>query len=780
MRERLLTMQPALCIERARYLTESFKETECEVMVLRRAKALQNILNNMSVNIWQGEHIVGSATSKEAGGNFYPDCNGRIWGELESLPKRDTNSFLIDPVDIDEIRSDIIPYWSGKTIEESARKLWSADLDRRVNVLGSGMVLTEVAGLGHVLLNHSKVVRIGLRGIIDEIENRLRGSDVDTGRRAFYEAARISCTAVIEFAHRYADRAEQLAAQERDGERRSELEEIARICRRVPAEPARTFHEGLQSIYFIHLAAQIEDYEKSISFGGIDRYLFPLYEGDLLANRINRERAQTLLECFFIKLNSTTPCFDFAGDLAFSSIQSATNLIVGGCDANGDDIVNELSFIAVDAREKVAMHEPNFGVRVHRNTDPAFIRRIAQSAATGRGHLQIFNDDVIISVLTEWGIPREDAAEYGIIGCVELGVPGKTCNSANAALLDLAYCLELALNRGRKLSDNMLSPFQGGQQLGPETVDPAEMKSIDDLLAAFEQQVSFQVQKMVEGMEVLAQTHAEQRPLTFISSLTEDCLEKGKDIMWGGARYNYTAIQGIGLATVGDSLAAIERTVFQEKRISLEELRDVLSRNFEGDEPLRQHLLHRCPKFGNDDGGADRWTQEVADIFCEEVRRHPSYRGGRYQPGFFSSNGHIAFGITDAASPSGRRAGEPLSVGVSPAQGMNRSSPTAALNSASRIDYSKVTNGAALNLEFSPSFFKGEKGEEDFKSLLTVFFDQGGMHLQCNILDRDILIKAKEHPEQYRDLLVRPAGFSICFVNLSPLSQDELISRTRY
>ena len=781
MKERLLGLMPEICVERARYLTRSYQETEGKPEILRRAKALDEILSNITVNVWPDELIVGGATSKEVGGGFYPDCNGRIWPELESVPDRDTNPFSIQPQELRELKEEIIPYWTGQTIEDYARSLWSQELSERVNVLGSGMILTEVAGLGHILLDHSRVVREGLNGVIREIEKRL--SEIDAGNedgKSLLEAAKITCKAVITFARRHADKVDELVRRETSEERKKELEEIGRICRKVPAEPAETFWESLQSIYFVHIAAQIEDYEKSISFGGIDRYLGHLYDRDLESGRLTREEAQTLLECFYLKLNTTAPCFDYAGDLGFCSIQSATNLIVGGVDQDGNDVVNDLSFLAIDARERVCMHEPNFGVRIHKNTNPEFLRRVSKSAATGEGHLQLFNDDIIIQSLVEWGITRADAADYGVIGCVELGIPGRTFSSANAALLDLSYCLELALNRGRKLADNMMSPFEAGKQMGLETDDPREMRSIDDLIEAFAGQVEFLVDQMVAGMEVLARVHSEHRPLPFISSLVEDCLSKGADVMWGGAKYNFTAIQGIGMATVGDSLAAIDKLVFQEKKISIDELIDALANNFEGSEPLRQLLVNKCPKFGNDDDAADTLSARALEIFCNAVRTQKSYRGGRYQPGFFSSNGHVAFGLTNPASPSGRRMGEPLSVGVSPSQGMNTRGPTAALNSAAKLDFKLITNGSALNLEFSPSFFPGEEGAEDFANLLQGFFELGGMHLQCNMVSRETLLAAKETPELYRDLLVRPAGFSVCFVNLNTLIQDEIISRTEY
>ncbi len=776
-----LISDPELSIERARYVTESYKETEGEPEIIRRAKALQNVLAKITVNIWPDELIVGSYNGKELGGAFYPDANSRLSIEIENdlIWQRQQDPFSLSSADLMEVKEDIIPYWRGNTLEDYARKSLSNELNDRLNQLGVGMIFTEVQGIGHIVLNYQKVLRVGLNGVIKEADEYLsRLGERGDKKRNFYEATKMACRAVIDFAARYAEKAQDLMREEKDETRRKELEKIALICRRVPVDPAETFYEALQSIYFVNIAARIEDYEASISIGRVDQLLYPYYKRDS-ADKLSREEAQTLLECFYLKLSSITLLIDDLAEMAFGGYTTWTNAVVGGIDENGDDGTNEVSLLALDAREHICLHQPNFGVRIHKGTDPMFFDRVSQSLATGKGKLQVFNDEVIIPLFEEQGITHEDAINYGVIGCVELGsVPGKSFNSADAALLDLPYCLALALNRGR---NHILSPFRGGEQMGPETKDPREFKSIDDVIDAFREQLNYLVAMTAEGLKGFAKAYAEYRPFPFISSITEDCLGEGKDVTWGGAKYNFTSIQGVGLANVADSLAAIEKLVFKEKKITMGELLDAIEEDFEGCEPLRQILVNSGPKYGNDDDNVDKYVKRAVQIFSDAWEGHnPDYRGGKYIIGLYAATTNVAFGIGDPAFPSGRRYGEPLSVGISPAQGMNTSGPTAALKSAAKIDYKLVGNGGAVNLKFNPSSFRGEDGIKRFSSLLRGYFELGGIHLQCNMVDRKTLLAAKERPDEHRDLIVRPAGYSVYFVQLAPLAQDDIISRTEY
>ena len=775
-----LISNPELSIERAKYVTESYKETEGEPEIIRRAKAIKNVLAKISVNIWPDELIVGSYNGKELGGAFYPDANSRLSIEIEQdlIDDREQDPFSLSPADLREAKEDIIPYWRGRTLEDHARERWSEEVNDRVNMIGTGIIFTEVQGIGHIVLNYQKVLKVGLNGIIKEIDGYLSLKEDHKGRD-FYDAAKISCRAVIDFAERYAEKAQDLMREEKDEGRRKELEEIARICRKVPAKPAETFYEALQSIYFVNIIARIEDYEASVSIGRLDQILYPYYKGDMEKSRLSREEAQTLLECLYLKLSSITLLLDDIAELAFGGYTTWTNAVVGGIDENGNDATNELSFLALDAREHICLHQPNFGVRLHGGTDPRFFDRVSRSMATGKGKIQVFNDEIIIPLFEEQGITHEDATNYGIIGCVELGsVPGKSFNSADAALFDLPYCLSLALNRGK---NDVLSPFRGGGQMGLVTKDPNEFKSIDDVIDAYREQLNYLVALFAEGLEGFAESYAEYHPLPFISSITEDCLKEGKDVTWGGAKYNFTSIQGVGLANVADSLAAIDKLVFKEKKITMDDLVDAIEKNFEGYEPLRQMLINRAPKYGNDDDEVDKYAKRVVEIFSDAWKGHsPDYRGGKYIIGLYAATTNLTFGMGDPAFPSGRMYGEPLSVGITPTQGMNTSGPTAALKSAAKIDYKLVGNGGALNLKFNPSSFKGEEGVKRFSSLLKTYFEIGGIHLQCNMVDRKTLLAAKERPEEYKDLIVRPAGYSVYFVQLAPMAQDDIISRTEY
>ena len=769
LKTRLLSLPREVCTERAGLITESYKETEGEPVPIRRAKALRKILSNLSVNIWSDELIVGNITSRELGAGIYPETiGGWIDGELDQLKERVPNPFLVKSEEVEKLRKEVFPYWEGKNIPDIVDSVWPKDISD-IHFSGQAFVITEFAGFGHIVLNHEKVLSRGLAEVIKEADKYLSES-ADSEKRNFYEAAKIVCQAVIDFANRYAEKAESLLLGEKDEGRRKELENIAQICRRVPAKPAETFQEALQAIYFTQIVAGIEDYESAISIGRIDRLLYPFYKADVEKGKISREEAQTLLECLFLKLSSVIPLWNYFTTMYFGGFQVGMTVVVGGVDEKGDDATNEVSYLALEARKK-SHANPNFGVRVHENISPEFLERVCEAVVRAETNLYFYNDSITIPALMRAGIPREDALNYAIIGCVELAVPGKSFTSGDAGLFNLAFCLELALNRGTK----------GGEKIGVETKDPREFETMEDLMNSLRDQVNFLASKFIEGINSMGRIHAEQRPLPFISSLTEGCLKSGKDVTQGGVIYNSTAVQLVGVATVADSLAAIDRLVFKEKRISMEALLDALANDFEGKESLRQLLKTKAPKYGNDDDEVDKYARRCVEIWYDAVRDYRNYRGGEFWAGLLSTTTHVPFGLQTGALPNGRKAGEPLSVGISASQGMANSGPTAVLKSASKIDYKLTPNGVALNLEFSPGYFKkGKEGIENFSALVKGFFALGGMHMHCNFIGRETLLAAKKNPEKYRELQVRVAGFSAAFVDLDPAVQDEIISRTEF
>ena len=768
LKTRLLSLPMEVCTERASLITESYKETEGEPVPIRRAKALRKILSNLSVNIWSDELIVGNITSKELGAGIYPETvGGWIDGELDQLKERVPNPFLVKPEDVEKLRKEVFPYWEGKNIPDIVESVWPKDISD-LHFSGQAFIITEFAGFGHIVLNHEKVLTGGLEEVIKEADEYLIESE-DPEKRNFYKAVKIACQAVVDFANRYAEKAESLLLGEKDEGRRKELENIAQICRRVPAKPAETFREAVQAIYFTQLVASIEDYESAVSIGRIDRLFYPFYKGDVEKGKISREKAQTLLECFFLKLSSIIPLWNYFTTMYFGGFQVGETMVVGGLDEKGNDVTNEVSYLALEARKK-SHQNPNFGVRVHENISPEFLKRVCEAVVRGETSLFFYNDSITIPALMSKGIAREDALNYAINGCVEVAIPGKSFTSGDASLFNLAFCLELALNRGMK----------DGEKIGVETRDPREFKTMEDLINSFSDQVNFLASKLIEGLNLIDRIHAEQRPLPFISSLTEGCLKSGKDVTQGGAIYNSTACQVVGVATVADSLAAIDRFVFKEKRISMEALLDALASDFEGKESLRQLLSIKAPKYGNDDDEADKYARRCIEIWYEAIKAHRNYRGGEFWAGLLSTTTHVPFGLHTGALPNGRKEGEPLSPGISASQGMANSGPTAVLKSASKIDYKLTPNGVALNLEFSPGYFKGKEGTENFSALVKGFFSLGGMHMHCNLMGRETLLAAKKNPEKYKDLMVRVAGFSAAFVDLDPAVQDEIISRTEF
>jgi formate C-acetyltransferase len=769
-----LHTRPAVCVERARYYTASMRETEGEPQIIRQAKALSHVLEKLTVHIEPDELIVGAITSQVLGGGIYPEGIGaRVLGELETIGFREPNPFTVTGDQLAELRQEIMPYWSGKTLEDQARSRWSPDVAEAIDQVAP-FIATEIAGIGHMLLNYAGILGKGLAWYAQEAEERAMAVRTtqplsDGPRRIdFYQAAAIACRSAIRFAERYTEEAERMAARASEPARREELARIAEVCRRVPAQPARTFHEALQAMHLVLIVAQIEDYESAFSIGRLDQLLWPYYQADLEEGRLTEEEAMELLQCFYIKVSHTIPLFDADVSLAFSGMTAFANAVVGGMDGNGRDVTNPVSYLALEAMRRVNTQQPNFGVRIHAGTPPRFLSAVTQAMADGLQNVQFFNDGAIVPALVNRGVSIAEAREYGIIGCVEPAVPGVSFTSSDAALFNLGLCLELALNdgRGRLFTD----------QLGLPTGDPRGFACIEEVVEAYRQQIAYLVSLMVEALDVLARVHAEFKPKPFISASTGDCLQRGLDLTQGGARYDFTGVQGIGSATVGDSLAALDALVFRERRITMEELLAALDADFEGHEPLRQTLTSHAPKYGNDDQWADGFSRLAAEVYCQEVAKHANPRGGRYQPGLYSVTTHVALGLAVGATPDGRRAGAPLSQGISPAQGRDRHGPTAAMKSAARVNHTLVSNGLAFNQKLNPAFLRSGKGAEALAGLLHGYFRLGGMQLQWNLVDREILQAAQQRPADYRDLIVRVSGYSAHFTDLERVVQDDIIA----
>jgi formate C-acetyltransferase len=573
----------------------------------------------------------------------------------------------------------------------------------------------------------------------------------------------------MDWAERYALEAERLAAGEEDPRWKRELEMIAEICRRVPAYPARDFREAVQSFWFTHLLLYIEQDGLAVSPGRFDQYMYSYYKKSIQENLMTDKEAQELLECLWIKFTEVMRAYDYECAKYYAGFSISENIVLGGQDREGRDATNALSYMCLDAEAHTKLSQPNLGVRIHRNTPEDFMMKAVEVASSGRTKPEFFSDDVGIPVLMSTGVSMDDARDYGISGCVE-AVPPHCNGMTNAAMSNIGKAFELAMNNGVcRLS---------GKQVGPETGDPKKYKSIEDVIEAFRVQVKFYVREMVTALNVIERTHAKIYPLPYFSLVIDDCLDRGIDVTAGGARYNFTGPQAVGLGDVADSLAAIKKLVFEEKKISMEELLEGLESNFDGKEVLRQRLITKAPKWGNDDDYVDDLACDVVTIYCEEVSQYRNTRGGVYRPGVYSVSANVPLGLHVGAMPNGKLSRAPLADGVAPVHGCDLKGPTAIAKSVAKLDHEIITNGTILNMKFTPKLFEDDIGKKGLADLIRAYFNLGGWHIQFNIISIDTLRAAQKQPAKHKGLIIRVAGYSAFFVELDTAVQDDIIDRT--
>ncbi len=605
------------------------------------------------------------------------------------------------------------------------------------------------------------MLRLGVEGYLESI----KGKEGD-----FYDAVRIVCDALLVYAQRLSAAARNMAKREGDSQRRAELEEIARVCAKVPAKPAETFHEALQSLWLTHMAINLESLNSAVSFGRMDQYLYPFYRRDLQEGRITRKKAKELLLCFTAKacehvfLLSERISQYHGGYLV---VQAA---IVGGMNREGGDGVNDLTYIFLEVMEEAGLRDPNYQVRVHQGSPSEYLNRVAEVVRRGNGMPAIFGDEASIASLVLHGYPLEEARDYAVVGCVELALPGKSFFSTDAGLFNLAICLELALNQGRR--------FGSKRREGALTPPPRQLRDINQVVEAFRGQLDYMVKKMIGDFRVVERGNRDYHPTPLSSMLVDGCLESGRDLTAGGAMYNSSGIQGVGVADVADSLAALDEVVFRKKRYTLEEVVEALKADFVGYQRM-QAELKKAPKYGNDHPLPDGYAHLVVGMFHDILAKYRNTRGGPYVPGFYSVTCHVAFGKRCGALPSGRNAGTPLASSLSPCNGSELHGPTTALQSVARVDSRLMPNGCAVNLRFDPHSLEGEKGVRNLVGLVQGFMKQGGMQLQFNVLDPQILEDARRHPGKYPGLVVRVAGYCAYFDDLPDSTKEEIISRTR-
>ncbi len=783
LREIMLKTPYSVCIQKARLITEYMKSREGQVgpMILRRAGALAHILDNVEVIIYPEELIVGSTASRRIAAMLHPDLSGLLlWPEIHDLRTRPTNPLQITDEEIRVLEEEVFPFWSDKSVAAYAGKFSCPEQPMEMLMQIGYYILTQFAGISHITPKYEKVVRQGFLGICEEAErhiNRLEEIESAGGMTPellsqlhFYEAVRVTSQAATRFAERYRAGALQLAEVTADVTRRQELLEIAEVLERVPALPARTFREAVQSVWLAHVVVHQENFQHGISFGRLDQYLYPYYAADMEAGRLEYGDAVELLGCMMVKCAEILPLFNSVGTKFFSGLSSAQGITLGGTNESGEDATNDLSYAFLDAFDMVRLRQPNLHARIHPKTPDEFLMKIADTVKKGGGMPALFGDKGVIPGLSLQGDTASDAWDYSIVGCVEPNVQGKTFSACGAAFLNLGIALEMALTGGQSRFNDL--------RIGPDTGDASRFTSIEDVIEALGEQIAFLVRNAAAGNTAIELAHMDIYPTPMLSALVEGCMESGKDVTVGGALYNFTGMQGVGLADVADSLAAIDELVFKRKSVTMAELLKALDDDYVGHERLRQQIRNHAPKFGNENEAADAFARRVADIYSKEVLKYRNPRGGNYVPGFWCMTTHNGFGSYLGALPNGRKAGAGLAEGITPSAGMDRSGPTAALKSIISVGMQRIGNGCTVNQKFSPSALAGEKGSRDLASLIRAYFDLGGMHVQFNVVDRETLIDARKHPERYPGLLVRVSGYSAYFADLTPEMQDEIIART--
>lgn len=818
--EHLYAKMPEIEADRAVIVTNSYKETENEPMIIRRAKAFEKICQELPIIIRPEELIVGSNSIAPRGCQTFPEYSfSWLEEEFDTVETRAADPFYISE-DTKKKLHDAYKYWEGKTTSDLATSYMAPEalLAIEHNIFTTGNYFYN--GVGHFCVQYDKVLKIGYEGIkkeaLDELE-KCDVSDADYSKRSrFLEAVVISCDAAITYAHRYSMLALEEAKNCSDKNRQKELLEIARICAKVPAKPADTFYEACQSFWFVQMLLQTESSGHSISPGRFDQYMYPYYEKDRKESGLTREFAQELIDCIWVKLNDLNKVRDAASAEGFAGYSLFQNLIVGGQNEYGVDVTNDLSAMCLEASMHVMLPAPSLSIRVWNKTPDALMIKAAELTRTGIGLPAYYNDEVIIPSMLNMGVTIEDARNYCIIGCVEPQAPGKTYGWHDAAFFNMCRPLEMVFSNG----------MDKGVQVGLKTGRVEDMKSFDELFDAYKTQMEYFIKLLVNSDNAIDVAHMERCPLPFQSCMMDDCIKRGISIEEGGAHYNFTGPQGFGIANMSDALWVIKKLVFEQRKYTLSDFKRAMEDNFgkgltidriteltkeialniaaagknvgeaevaqifdtvknttisEKDAAFYEQMLKDIAdvqKYGNDDDEVDMFAKEVAYTYTRPLLKYTNPRGGRFQAGLYPVSANVPLGAQTGATPDGRLAGTPIADGIGPAAGRDINGPTSTLNSVAKIDHGIASNGTLLNQKFHPSALSGIEGLQKFASMIRAYFDQKGMHVQFNVVSRETLLDAQAHPEKYKGLVVRVAGYSALFTTLSKSLQDDIINRT--
>ena len=784
LKKEVLYAVPEICIERAKIITESDKRYSALPTTLKRAHALEDILNHMSIFIGKEELIVGNQARKLRAAPLFPEFSvDWLEEELDTLGTRPADTFKVYDEEKAEIR-EILNYWRGRTHEDRIMSLMP-DAYQQAEELGVLMgIHIRVGGHGHISPGHEKALKRGLLDIVREAKERLDALDLlsadSLGKKAFYLSIIKVCHSVIQFANRYADLAEQMAADEPDSKRKKELLKIAEVCRWVPANPPRTFHEAIQTSWFIQLILQIESNGHSISFGRFDQYMFPFYQSDQAVGKITARGAQELIGCLFVKLKSIIKVRPWEHAKYATGYPMYQNMTIGGQDQKGGNAVNDISYLCINAMENVRFPEPNLVSRYAANTPDDYLKKCVDSFSLGFGMPAMINDEIIIPSLLNRGVNKEDAFNYSAVGCIEVSISGKWgYRCYGMTFTSFVKQLDFTL-RGAKDPRVTTDFIEPGKNL-------AQCVTFDEVMAEWDRQNKVFTDLAVKH-DILVDECKKELPEILMAILVDDCMDRGKTILDGGAVYDMNSGVQIGLSSVANSFAAIKKLVFEEKKYSGVEILKALDENFEGEngEIMRQILLNKVPKYGNDDDYVDSIAVKVYESYMDAVEKHKNARYGKgplgcgYYASTVTISCNIGAGADVGATPDGRKAGEAVSEGASPHSGTDLLGPTAVIKSVTKLPTIRITGGQLLNLKFSPDAVRNENDKLKLVDLLRAFSDLNGWHLQFNVINRDTLKAAQKAPDDYKDLMIRVAGYCALFTDLDNDLQDEIIRRTEH
>lgn len=769
LKQRMLEEPRYLSVEQATIVTAYYRKNPDKPRNIQRAESLAETMRSIQIRIDPLELVVGNRTAGVRAGVVSPDA-GISWinDEIENLPNRPQDKFQVHTEDIETFRRDILPFWKGKALEDKVKEAIGDEID----AIGKVVKINQTDhAQGHICPNASRWLALGPKGIRDDILSRMPSASPDVAN--FYQGVVIVLEGAMDFMRRYSALAAEMAGRTGLADEHQNLKDIAARCARLAHEPPASFHDAVQSLWFLFVLLQMESNASSFSPGRADQYLLAYYERDIAAGILDRSRALEIIEALWLKFNQIVYLRSSSSAKYFAGFPIGFNIACGGLTKDGEDASNELSFLFLKAQEQIGLPQPNLSARLSRQSSEEFVRECARVIGLGSGMPQIFNDESIIPALETRGFSHDDAMDYAIVGCVELTSQGNNLGWSDAAMFNMVKALELTLNNGVCLLS--------GKKMGLDLGSFSDYKTYEQLEDAFRRQMDHFVERMIAACDVVDRLHAALLPSPFLSSVIDSCAEKALDVTAGGAKYNLSGIQAIQVANVADCLAVAKKCVYEDKSVRAEDLLAAIRSNYEGAEALRQRVINKVPKYGNDIEWVDSIAAKWVDYFAQRLTPYTNARGGIYHVGLYTVSAHVPMGQNVGASLDGRKAKDPLADGgMSAMYGRDHNGPTALLRSVSRIDAKDGSNGTLLNMKFLPEFFRTEEGIAKFASLLRTFVQLHINHVQFNVVGKEDLLAAKAHPEAWRGLTVRVAGYTAYFVELANDLQDEIIARTSY